>query len=70
MQQPSSLQYFQNRAEEEHEAAAQAADARAARSHLELAAAYEKLARGFGESASDDEPDDGGTLRKEFRILP
>ena len=69
MDQPASHEYFQIRAEEEHEAAARARDERAARSHLELAAAYEKLAQGVGVSVTDDEPRDGGTLPREFRIL-
>ena len=63
--------YFQMRAEEEREAAANAADERAARSHRELAATYEKLATGNGElTAMEEVPPLPGALPKEFRILP
>jgi hypothetical protein len=63
--------YFERRAEEERVAAESAADERAARTHLALAARYAAKARGTPvHDASDDEPDSGGTLHNDFTILP
>jgi hypothetical protein len=70
MDHPSAHEYFGFRAEEEREAAEQAADERAARTHRELAEAYEKLAKERGEIVADDELEAGGILSTGFRILP
>jgi hypothetical protein len=72
MQELESQDYFHRRAEEERAAAEHAADERAAQTHRELAQEYEKRAHCDGNGAvfEDEQPQDPGTLHKEFRILP
>jgi hypothetical protein len=63
--------YFERRAEEEKAAAAGAADERAARTHRELAERYMRQAKGEAEATQEDEePNNGGTLSSDFKILP
>lgn len=71
MQDTEHLEYFRRRAEEERKAAKSATDELAARPHRELAERYDAKAR--GDSASEGEGDEepaGGTLSKDFTILP
>jgi hypothetical protein len=70
MQDPDQSEYFDRRAEEERTAAEQAADARAAQSHRELAQRYERRAKGQADGAEDGETADSGILSKDFRIIP
>ena len=63
--------YFRRRAEEEHAAADQAGDERAAQTHRALAARYEAKAKGSPVQGVDrDPPEDPGILSSEFTILP
>jgi len=63
--------YFSRRADEERAAAAQAADARAAQSHRDLAARFDSLAKGGLEQARPDHPVQfAGTMAGRLRIIP
>jgi len=63
--------YFERRAEEERTAAEQAADARAAQSHRELARHYSSLAQASVVQRTDKaQPLEPGTMPSDFRILP
>jgi hypothetical protein len=71
MRERASRDYFERRAEEEHAAAANAADERAAQSHRELSDRYRNLASGSEQLPADDAgAGDGGTLPNDFRIVP
>jgi hypothetical protein len=65
-------EYFNRRADEEREAANTATDERAAQSHRELADRYDAKAKDDKGSSNENDGDesDGGTLSKDFRILP
>jgi hypothetical protein len=70
---PSDLELFARRAQEERAAAAEAADSRAAQSHTELAEHFEQMARGEVEPARDEPataPGASPVLPSDFRILP
>jgi hypothetical protein len=63
--------YFERRADEERAAAVRAVDARAAQSHLDLAACYDALASGGLEDIWIHRPQQSpGTLSAELRIIP
>jgi hypothetical protein len=66
-----SKNYFERRAEQERIASENAADARAAQSHRELADHYRSLAEG-GElpEACQDSQGEPSTMPKDFLIVP
>jgi hypothetical protein len=66
----SSRDYFQRRAEQELAASEEATDARAAKSHRELAEHFLGLANGGTAAADEAAPLDSGTLPKDFLIVP
>jgi hypothetical protein len=68
MSTPRSDDYYRRRAEEERMASERATDERAARSHRGLAEEYRKRATNVG-TGVPEEPR-GGTLAKEFQIVP
>jgi hypothetical protein len=70
MQQDQSPDYFRRRADEEQEAAANAADERAASLHRQMAEEYRKCAENGSVRPPLEEEAPAGTLHAEFRILP
>ena len=65
--------YYRRRASEEHAAAAQAVDERAAQCHRDLAQRYESMADGMTDAGpiAHDRPSPGAAiLSNDFRIVP